>query len=168
MIYKTKQFTLRPAKKGDVDSLWKNYNDSEVIKSFVTNPTKKKFYEDFKEGILKKEKNGERFVIEIDGLAVGKINLKLTDPFNKTKAKIGYWIGKKYRGKGITTKVVKITVSYWMKKYKLVRVEARARTYNRASARVLEKAGFKLEGILRKNVNKEGKFYDDFLYAKIK
>lgn len=168
MIIKTKEFILRPARKGDVDSLWENYNEPQVIQSFVTSPTEKKFREDFKQGLKKKEKDAERFVIEVNGKAVGKINLKLDDPYNKTKAKIGYWIGKEYRGKGIVTAVVKIVVPYWMKKYRLVRVEARARTYNKSSARVLEKAGFKLEGILRKNVLKDGKLYDDFLYAKIK
>jgi len=167
MKFKTKEFILRMPRKGDVDSLWNNYNETRVIKSFVTNPTEKKFRDDFRKGLRKKEKDSERFVIEIDGEAVGKIYINLVDPYNKTKAKIGYWIGKKYRGKGIVTKVVKIAVTYWVRKYKLRRVEARARTYNKSSARVLEKAGFKLEGILRKNVLKDGKLYDDFIYARV-
>jgi len=37
------------------------------------------------------------------------------------------------------------------KKYKLKRLEGWCRTFNKPSARVLEKSGFKLEGILRKN-----------------
>lgn len=168
MKIKTKNFVLRPPKKGDENSLWDNYNDPQVIKSFVSNPTERQFKKDFKKGLKKKEKDGERFVIEVDGKAVGKININFFDPYNKTKAKIGYWIGKKYRGRGIVTKVIKLAVPYWMKKYKLKRVEARARTYNKASARVLEKAGFKLEGILKKNVLKDGKLYDDFLYARVR
>ena len=165
MKFKTKDFILRPPKKGDENSLWENYNEPQVIKSFVTNPNEKQFKSDFKKGLKKKEKDAERLIIGVDGKAVGKINVKLFDLYNKTKAKIGYWIGKKYRGRGIVTKVIKLAVPYWMKKYKLKRVEARARTYNKSSARVLEKAGFKLEGILRKNVLKDGKLYDDFLYA---
>ncbi len=168
MIFKTKDFILRLPKKGDEISLWENYNDRLVIKSFVTNPTEKQFKSDFKKGLKKKEKNAERLIIEVDGKAVGKINVKLFDPYNKTKAKIGYWIGKKYRGRGIVTKAIKLAVPYWIKKYKLRRMEARARTYNKSSARVLEKAGFKLEGILRKNVLKDGKLYDDFLYARVR
>ena len=168
MKFKTKDFILRLPKKGDEISLWENYNDRLVIKSFVTNPTEKQFKSDFKKGLKKKEKNAERLIIEVDGKAVGKINVKLFDPYNKTKAKIGYWIGKKYRGRGIVTKAIKLAVPYWIKKYKLRRMEARARTYNKSSARVLEKAGFKLEGILRKNVLKDGKLYDDFLYARVR
>ena len=168
MIFKTKNFILRPPKNGDENSLWQNYNDSRVMKSFVSNSTEGQFKKDFKKGLKKKEKDAERFVIEVNGEAVGKINMKLFDPYNKTKAKIGYWIGKKYRGKGIVTKVVELVVPYWMKKYKLIRVEARARTYNKSSVRVLEKAGFKLEGILRKNVLKDGKLYDDFLYSLVR
>src|SRR3989344_4381118 len=118
MIFKTKTFTLRSPKKGDEDSLWENYNDPLIIKGFVTNPTEKQFKSDFKKGLKKKEKDAERFVIEVNGKAVGKINIKLFDPYNKTKAKIGYWIGKKYRGKGIVTKAIKLAVPYWIKKYK--------------------------------------------------
>jgi len=168
MRYVTKSFILRYPKKGDETSLWNNYNDLQVIRGFVTNPTEKKFKEDFKKSLKKKVKDSERLVIEVGGMAVGKINLKLVDPFNKTKAKIGYWIGKEYRGRGIVTKVVGLIVPIWMEKYKLRRVEARARTYNKSSARVLEKAGFKLEGVLRKNVLKDGKLYDDFLYARVR
>lgn len=42
------------------------------------------------------------------------------------------------------------------------------RTFNKASARVLEKSGYKLEGILRKNKFKDGKYLDDMLWAKTK
>jgi RimJ/RimL family protein N-acetyltransferase len=42
------------------------------------------------------------------------------------------------------------------------------RAKNKASARVLEKAGYKLEGILKKNKCVDGEFLDDFLYAKVR
>ncbi len=70
MIIKTKNFILRPPKKGDEDSLWQNYNDLQVIRGFVTSPTEKKFREDFKKGLKKKEKDAERFIIEVEGEAV--------------------------------------------------------------------------------------------------
>jgi len=168
MRFRTKQFILRLPRKGDEESLWENYNDPTIIKSFVTSPSEKKFKSDFNKGLKKKEKDGERLVVEVDGKAVGKINVRRIDPFNKTKAKIGYWIGKDYRGRGIVTEAIKLAVPRWMKKYKLKRVEARARTYNKASACVLEKAGFKLEGIMKKNVYKNGKWYDDYLYARVR
>jgi len=168
MIIKGKGFLLRPARKEDADSLWENYNDKEVARGMATMETEKQFKKEWKEGFKKKDKNSDRFVIEIDERAVGKITMKMFDPYNKSKAKISYWIGKGYRGKGITSLGVKLAVGYWFKKFKLVRIEARARTYNKASARVLEKAGFKLEGIMRKNIFKDGKHYDDCLYARVK
>jgi RimJ/RimL family protein N-acetyltransferase len=42
------------------------------------------------------------------------------------------------------------------------------RANNKASARVLEKAGYKLEGILRKNKCVDEVYLDDFVYSKIK
>ncbi len=74
----------------------------------------------------------------------------------------------KFRGKGLTTKAVKYVVSFAFKKYSLKKIEARCRTFNKASARVLEKAGFVLEGILHKDLKKNGKYLDNMCWAKFK
>ena len=86
----------------------------------------------------------------------------------KLKAKISAWIGKNEREKGIMTSATKLLVEYGFKKHKLRRIYANVRTYNKPAVHVLEKCGFKLEGIQKKNALKNGKYYDDFLYAKIK
>jgi RimJ/RimL family protein N-acetyltransferase len=57
-------------------------------------------------------------------------------------------------------------VNYCFKKFPLHRVYAEAYANNPASARVLEKAGFVLEGRLLKNVVKDGKILDSLLFAK--
>ena len=66
------------------------------------------------------------------------------------------------------TKVLKKVISYAFKKYKLKRLEAWTRTFNKAVARLNEKVGFKLEGVLRKNKCKNGEYLDDMVWAKIK
>ena len=113
-----------------------------------------------------KAKDIDDFVIDVDGSAVGMIGLFEIIP--KLKAKTGYFIGKKYRGKGITTKMIKEITKYGFKKYKLKRIFAHVNVENKASAKVLEKSGFILEGIEKKNWVKHGKYHDQFLYAKIK
>ena len=50
----------------------------------------------------------------------------------------------------------------------LVRVFALSFEYNVGSMKVLEKAGFQLEGILRSSIYKNGKIFDSRLYARIK
>ncbi|MEM3593035.1 MAG: GNAT family protein, partial [Candidatus Micrarchaeia archaeon] len=84
------------------------------------------------------------------------------------KGKLGFWIAKEYRRKGIMTKAVKLATDYWFKKYRLKRIYANTRKWNKPSARVLEKAGFKFEGLIRKDVMKDGKYYDNLLFAKIR
>jgi len=168
MIIKTKKFILRSPKKGDEDSLWENYNDKTIAKNMVLMETEKEFKGRWKDSFKKKKGVNLINIIEVNGNSAGAISLRGTDEYNKTKATISYWIGKKYRNKGITTKALRLFTDYAFKKLKLVRIQANVRTFNKASARILEKAGYKLGGIRRKNVLKEGKFYDDFLYARVR
>ncbi len=64
------------------------------------------------------------------------------------------------------TEAVSEFVNYCFKKFPLHRIYAEAYANNLASAHVLEKAGFVLEGRLRKNVVKDGKVLDSLLFAK--
>ena len=166
MILKSKKFILRNIKKSDFESYAKNIIDEDILKNFISSPSNlKQAKKDFGELLSwKKRKNSDLFVIDVYGEVAGVIELLEIIP--KLKAKLSYWLGKRYRGKGIMTKAVKLASKYGFDKYKLRRIYAQGRIYNKASARVLEKAGFKLEGIQRKNALKNGKYYDDFLYAK--
>ena len=67
----------------------------------------------------------------------------------------------------VTESVEKIT-SYGFDKLKLKRISGYCRTFNKASAKVLERAGYKLEGILRKNKFVKGKYLDDMVWGKVK
>lgn len=48
------------------------------------------------------------------------------------------------------TKAIKLFTNYSFKKFRLVRIQANVRTFNKTSVKVLEKAGYRLEGIQRK------------------
>jgi len=165
MILKSQnpKFILRPKKKSDLQSWYENQLDEDTARNFMSTP---KNFEEAKKEFFEKSKNSESFVMDIDGEWVGSIGIH--DIVKGHKAIISYEIAKKCRGKGITTKAVKMVTEYFFKKYKLKRISGNVRTFNKASARVLEKAGYKLEGILRKNKLKNGKFMDDMVYAKIK
>lgn len=167
---KGKGFLLRSPLKKDANTLWENYNDKEIAKNMVKIETEREFKKEFLHN-LRKDNNKKinfKLIIDIDNMPVGIISLRSNDEYNLTKATISYWLGKKYRGKGIITKAIKFFTNYVFKKYKLVRIQANVRIFNKASIRVLEKAGYKLEGIRRKNTLKNGKYYDDYLYARVK
>jgi len=88
---------------------------------------------------------------------------KLCD--NVSYMQTGYYIAEEYWGKGIMTKVIKEVCDYIFKKTDIIRIFAEPFAYNIASCRVLEKAGFELEGTLRNNAVKKNKILDMKMYA---
>lgn len=114
-----------------------------------------------------KIKNYIEFAILMNNKFVGTICLENIDKINK-KASIGYWVAKSYRNRGIATKAVKLIVNFGFKKLKLKRIYAKVIEDNIQSRQVLENAGFEKEGIFKKNVLKNGKFYDEYRYAIVK
>ena len=81
------------------------------------------------------------------------------------RAELGYWIGKAYWGQGIMTEAVKALTRYGFEELGLVRVYAHVFTHNHRSAKVLQKAGFSLEGILRRHHKKGSEVLDAQVYA---
>lgn len=110
----------------------------------------------------------ETFAILVNGIFAGYVEIHdLSYGFVKHRAAIGYCVDPQFRGQGVATRAVQLAVPYAFKKYHLKRLTGTCRTFNKASARVLEKSGFKLEGILRKNKFKDGKYLDDMVWAKV-
>jgi RimJ/RimL family protein N-acetyltransferase len=60
------------------------------------------------------------------------------------RAELGYWIGQPFWGRGYATEGVRLVLDYGLTELRLDRVVACHITTNRASGRVLEKAGFRL------------------------
>lgn len=107
------------------------------------------------------------FAIATSSEAIGSIGLMPGKDVHRYTTEMGYWLAEPFWGKGIMTQVVKSLTDYAIKDLKMLRVFAEPYTANVASARVLEKAGFTCEGILRSNVVKDGKVLDQFLYSYI-
>ena len=105
------------------------------------------------------------FAIEAEGEAVGGVGMKPGIDVERLSAEIGYWIGEPFWGKGIATAALSATVAYAFRELGMVRVFAVPFATNLASARVLEKAGFVREAVMRSSAVKEGKVLDQWLYA---
>ncbi|MBG6128893.1 RimJ/RimL family protein N-acetyltransferase [Aquimarina sp. EL_43] len=104
------------------------------------------------------------FGIEFRGEFCGVISLILQDDMYRKSAEIGYWLGEPYWGKGITTKAVDQITKYGFEKLNLIRIYAGVIEYNTASMSVLEKSGFKKEGISQKAIIKNGKIWNEHRY----
>ncbi len=105
------------------------------------------------------------YAIDIDGQAVGAIGIHPRVNEECHTAEIGYWLGEAYWGRGIATAAVRGLAQSALEKTDLYRLFANVFSSNPASMRVLEKAGFQREGILRRAVVKEGVLLDTVVYA---
>lgn len=105
------------------------------------------------------------FAIDVDGEAVGSIGFLLQQDVERVSAEIGYWLGEPFWGRGITTRALRAVTQLAVARHRLTRVYALPFAHNVGSCRVLEKAGFVVEGRLRQSVIKDGVVLDQVLYA---
>lgn len=107
------------------------------------------------------------FAIATTSEAIGSIGIVLGKDVHRFTAEMGYWLAEPYWGKGIMTDAVQFLTAWAFRELKLHRVSAEPYATNKASHRVLEKAGFTREGVLRSSAFKDGKIVDQFVYSQI-
>jgi len=105
------------------------------------------------------------FAIDINGEAVGGIGIHPQEDVFRKNAELGYWLAEPFWGKGIITEAIGQMVDFAFKTYDINRVFARPFGTNKASQRVLEKAGFILEARFEKILFKNGEWLDELVYA---
>ena len=105
------------------------------------------------------------FAIALGEEAVGGIGFQLQVDVERVSAEIGYWVGEPFWKRGIATEAVGALTGYAIETHGLTRVYALPFAGNVASCRVLEKAGYVLEGRLRKSAIKDGVVTDQLQYA---
>ena len=167
---KSKQFILRSYRDTDAKDIAKNINNLKVSRymTHVPYPYSLKDAKAFLQRIKAKNKKGLKVSLAI---AVGKEvvgGITLMAIAKGHKAEMGYWLAPKLWGRGIMSEAVKKVVKYAFGKLKLKRVCAYVMIPNKGSQKVLVKAGFKKEGLLKKHGRKDGKFLDMYIYGKTK
>jgi len=156
----------------DIGQLVRYLNDKEVYDNTLRIPypyTR----EDGEHFINLCEKNKKKFgkltdwaIRDKNKKLIGGCGFQMKYKRNSKKDELGYWLARSYWNKGIMTKVVNKLCEIGFNKFGLTRIEADVFLHNDASCRVLEKAGFKLEGIIHKSVKKENKLIDVKMYYK--
>lgn len=160
-------FTLRPWSLQDVDSLVKYANNPNIAKNLTNQFPHPYTKADGEKFIAFANQNSPPHILAIDinGEAVGGLGLHPQQDIQCKNAELGYWLGEPFWGNGIVTAAVKQMVTYGFKNFDMTRIFARPFGTNIASQRVLEKAGFKLEGRFEKTLFKNGEFLDELFYA---
>ena len=162
--------SLRPWTSQDADALVKyanNRNISMNMRDGFACPYTAENAKSFLEAAAKQDPV-TFFAIVTPEEAIGGIGATINSDVHRLSAEIGYWLAESWWGKGIMTEAVVKFTDHIFERFGLVRIYAEPYATNAASCRVLEKAGFVLEGRMRKNVIKDGQILDQFLYAKIR
>ncbi|MFD1851357.1 GNAT family N-acetyltransferase [Oceanobacillus bengalensis] len=84
------------------------------------------------------------------------------------RTEVGYELSKDYWGKGIASEALQAVVHYGFSHYRFERIEALIEPANLPSLRLVEKQGFKREGLLRHYEFTCGKFDDLYMYSILK
>lgn len=105
------------------------------------------------------------FVITLDGRLVGQVMVGNVVREPLRSASIGYWVGTHVIGGGVATAATALVVDHCFNVVGLHRVEATVRPENGASLRVLEKLGFRHEGMFRRYLDVDGAWRDHLCFA---
>ncbi|HMD35838.1 MAG TPA: GNAT family N-acetyltransferase [Vicinamibacterales bacterium] len=158
---------VRSWKLSDADALARYANNRNIwvnLRDAFPHPYSKKDARAFLTTITERTPE-TMFAIEVDGEAVGGIGFVLHPDVERVSAEIGYWLAEPFWGRGIATEALVAVTAHAIKMHGLTRVYAVPFAWNAASCRVLEKAGYVLEGRLRKSAIKDGKVTDQLQYA---
>jgi RimJ/RimL family protein N-acetyltransferase len=124
---------------------------------------------EFISAMLYSEKNKiYAFAITVDDKVIGSIGVFRKDNIHSQTAEMGYYISELYWGQGYGTCAVKQVCELIFNTTDIIRIFAEPFAYNIASCRILEKSGFSLEGVLKKNAVKNGDVIDMKMYALVK
>lgn len=161
------EFTLRSFVEADAELL-PGYANNFNIARFLTDAFPHPYAEqDAKRFIAMATQDEPRRILAIDigGRASGAIGLHPQPDVFRANAELGYWLAEPFWGKGIMTEVVKQMVKYGFSQFDFQRIFARPFGTNLASQKVLEKAGFRLEGRFDRTLIKNGEWLDELVYA---
>jgi ribosomal-protein-alanine N-acetyltransferase len=105
------------------------------------------------------------FVLEYDGEMVGQLTVSAITRGSLQSASIGYWISEHVAGRGIMPTAVALACDFCWFELGLHRVEINIRPENAASLRVVEKLGFRDEGVRERFLHIQGAWCDHRSFA---
>jgi ribosomal-protein-alanine N-acetyltransferase len=108
---------------------------------------------------------GLPFAVVYDGQLVGQLNVGSVTRGSLQSAHLGYWIDRAVAGRGIMPAAVALATDHCFWAVGLHRIEVNIRPENMASRRVVEKLGFREEGLRRAFLHIEGAWRDHISYA---
>lgn len=159
---------LREYKANDEDRLVELANNPNVSRFLVNTFPYPYTQEDARWWIQTGSRNGITRVIEQNGNFVGSVGAEPGSGEKRKQFGIGYWLGEPYWKRGIATEALRLFADELFQTTDVERLQAWIYADNVASKRVLEKAGFTKNAVLRNALFKHGKFFDEEIYSRLR
>ncbi len=115
---------------------------------------------------LQQQEPAISMALVIEGEVAGGIGIELQTGIYCKNAKIGYWLGEQFWGKGIMTEALALFTTYVFDRFDIEKIYAGVFSRNLASAKVLQKAGYQQEAVFKKALFKNGLYDDELIFAK--
>lgn len=169
MILHGTRCLVRPWRIGDAESLSRHANNINIAKHLrdrFPHPYTPRDAHEFLR-MISSTTPPTSVAIEVDGEAAGGLGYVAGNDVERYSAEVGYWLGETCWGRGVVTEALNLFTDHAFKELRLLRLYALPFADNLASIRVLEKAGYEREGLLRSSSVKYGKPRDQAIYAKV-
>jgi RimJ/RimL family protein N-acetyltransferase len=160
---------VRPWTHADAGSLVEHANDIEIarhLRDRFPHPYTARDARDFLKHAAAAQ-DPSNLAIEVEGRAVGAIGYVPGTDVERFSAEIGYWLGKAFWGRGIGTEALGLVTEHAFRELNFLRLFALPFADNAPSIRILEKAGYVREALLRSSCVKYGEPKDQLLYARV-
>ncbi|PLR76245.1 GNAT family N-acetyltransferase [Bacillus sp. V3-13] len=171
-VLETERLVLRKLTLEDLEDIH-SYGSDEEVSKYVTWDTHRSLADtrEFLDFVLQQYENKKVAPWGIEykenKRLIGTIDFVWWKPAHNS-AEIGYVLAPQYWGKGIATEAAITIIQFGFTNMDLVRIQARCFVENKASARVMEKAGMSFEGVLRKSMLVKGRHQDIMMYSVLK
>ena len=171
MLQVTSECILRPWEKEDAPGLYAIANNPKIaanLRDAFPSPYIYQNAVDYISMAMSQTENPALFAIVINNKIAGSLGMHAKTDVQRFSVEMGYFLAEEHWGKGIMTKCVKTACHYTFENFPVIRIYTEVFATNHASRKVMEKSGFRLEGVLRKAVYKNGQFLDCCMYGLLK
>ncbi len=163
---------LREYHKEDIPIAWKYVNDWEVKKYLIPGtPFPWKFEEEEKwyEELSAKREDNYSFAIErkSDNQYIGGCGINDLD-WKNSVATVGIFLGKNFLSQGYGTDAMNVLVDFIFSEMNIHKVMLYVYAFNERAVKSYQKVGFKIEGTLRSQIFREGKYHDEIVMGILK
>ncbi|MEO9482807.1 MAG: GNAT family protein [Ekhidna sp.] len=169
-MLRSEGISLRALQSDDAETVASLINNRKVLdnlRDYIPYPYSKKDAEEFILFSTKQDPTVTFAILSHDEIC-GVIAIIPQSDIHRMSAEVGYWIGEPYWGNGIATQALSLITEYAFSQLDVIRLYAIVFSPNDTSKRVLEKCGYKKEGIGKKAIIKNNQILDEHRYAILK